>query len=53
MRVYSEALSIEQADHLGNELMHYFYDMQKDLILKKFGLNNNLISHNFRTTQSL
>lgn len=53
VRVYSEALSIEQADHLGNELMHYFYDMQKDLILKKFGLNNNLISHNFRTTQSL
>ena len=53
VRVYSEAQSIEQADNLGNELMHFFYDMQKDLILKKFGLNNNLISHNFRTSQAL
>ena len=53
VRVYSEAQSIEQADHLGNELMHYFYDMQKDLVLNKFGLNNNLISHNFRTSQTL
>ena len=53
VRVYSEAQSIEQADNLGNELMHFFYDMQKDLILKKFGLNNNLISHNFRTSQTL
>ena len=53
VRVYSEAQSIEQADNLGNELMHFFYDMQKDLVLKKFGLNNNLISHNFRTSQAL
>ena len=53
VRVYSEAQSIEQADHLGNELMHYFYDMQKDLVLNKFGLNNNLISHNYRTSQAL
>ena len=53
VRVYSEAQSIEQADNLGNELMHFFYDMQKDLVLNKFGLNNNLISHNFRTSQAL
>ena len=53
VRVYSEARSIEQADHLGNELMHYFYDMQKELVYKRLESNNNLMSHNYITTPIL
>ena len=53
VRVYSEARSIEQADHLGNELMHYFYDMQKDLVYKRLESNNNLMSHNYIATPIL
>ena len=33
VRVYSEAVTMERADNLGNQFMHLFYDTQKDMLL--------------------
>jgi hypothetical protein len=33
--------------------MHYFYDMQKDLVYKRLESNNNLMSHNYIATPIL
>jgi len=52
VHIYSEAPSIELADHLENELMHFIYEIQKDLFLNKYGLNNNIISHNLRISKT-
>ena len=34
VRVYSEAETIEHADDLGNQLMRFFYNLQKDQLLR-------------------